>query len=79
MLLYNSGMVLVCPESLSKHGTLHQGLDYIPYLRYCIDFDCMTVAESLRGVAPNVFTRDIKVTEFKIQSRYCIFFQNNVP
>ena len=43
MLFYISGEVLVCLEYSSKNGMLHQGLDYIVYLWYCIDFDCITV------------------------------------
>ena len=31
--------VLVCLEYSSKHSKLHQGLDYIVYLWYCIDFE----------------------------------------
>ena len=30
-------------EHPSKHGELHQGLDYIIYLRYCINFNCVPV------------------------------------
>ena len=43
MLLCVSGEVLVCLEYPHKHGKLHQGLDYIVYLLYCIDFDCVIV------------------------------------
>ena len=35
--------VLVCLEFPSEHDRLHQGLDYIGYLRYFIDFNCIRV------------------------------------
>ena len=43
MLWFISGGVLVCLEYPNIHSKLHQGLDYIVYLWYCIDFDCITV------------------------------------
>ena len=43
MLLHIRSAVLKCLEYPNKHGWLHQGLDYIVYLRYCIDFDSITV------------------------------------
>ena len=39
------GGVLVCLEYPSKHHKLHQGLDYMVYLQYCIDFDGITVLQ----------------------------------
>ena len=42
MLLNISDGVLVCLKYLSKHRRLHQGLDYIVYSQYCIEFDCIT-------------------------------------
>ena len=44
MLLCINGGVLNSPN---KHSRLHQDLDYIVYLRYCIDFDCITVVLKL--------------------------------
>ena len=41
--MYINGWVLVYLKYRSKHGKLHQGLDYIPYLQYCINVDCTTV------------------------------------
>ena len=35
--------VLICFEYPSKHGRLHQGLHYIVYLWYCIDFDNIAI------------------------------------
>ena len=43
MLLCISGGVLVCLEYPSKHIKLHQGLDYIVYSQYCIDFLFMSL------------------------------------
>ena len=43
MLLCICDMVLVHLKYPSKHGKLHQGLDYIVYLQYFINFDCITV------------------------------------
>ena len=43
MLLFNSSGVLVCLEYPDKHDKLHQGLEYIVYLRYCIDSNYITV------------------------------------
>ena len=43
MLLYISSKVLACLEYLSKHSKLHEGLDYMVYLRHEVDFDCITV------------------------------------
>ena len=43
MLLRISGVGFVCLEYQQKHGRLHQGFDYIVYLRYFIDFDCIDV------------------------------------
>ena len=37
------GGVLGCLENQSKHSKLHQGLNYIVYLLYYIDYDCITV------------------------------------
>ena len=39
MLLCISCRSLICLEHSSKHDKLHQGLDYIAYLRYGIDFE----------------------------------------
>ena len=47
MLLCISSRVLACLEYPSKHVKLHQGLDDIVYLQYCLDFDCITVVLKL--------------------------------
>ena len=39
MLLCISGWISVCFECPSKHSKLHQGVDYIIYLLYYIDFE----------------------------------------
>ena len=43
ILLYISGDVLLCLEYQSKHTKLHQGLDIVYYLWFCIDFDYITL------------------------------------
>ena len=43
MLYCVSDEVLSFLEHQGKHDMLHQGLDYIVYLRYCIDFDLIKV------------------------------------
>ena len=43
ILLYISCVVLVYLGYSSKHDKLYQGLDNIVYLRYCVDFDSITV------------------------------------
>ena len=43
MLLCISDKVFVCSEYPSKHVKLHRSLDYIVYLRYCIEFNCIAV------------------------------------
>ena len=48
MLLWISGGVLVCLKYQSKQNRLHQSLDYIVYLWYCIDFDCITAVLKLK-------------------------------
>ena len=42
--------VLACVESPSKQGKLHEGLDYIVYLRYSIEFDCITVILKVKTI-----------------------------
>ena len=44
MLLCISDGLLACLRYPNKDSRLHQGRDYITYLQYCIDFDCITVA-----------------------------------
>ena len=43
MLLYINNDVFVSLEYPSRHDRLLQGLDYIVYLLYCIDFYFITV------------------------------------
>ena len=43
MLLCINREVLKCLEYPSKHAKLHKGVDYIVYLRYCIDFNSIVV------------------------------------
>ena len=38
-----SGGALVFLEYSNKHGKLHEGLDYIVYLQYWSNLDCITV------------------------------------
>ena len=44
MVLWMNSRDLVCLEYADKHGRLHQRLNYIVYIWYCIDFDCIIVA-----------------------------------
>ena len=43
MLFCINGRGVVCLEYPSKHGKLYTGLDHIVYLRYCTDFDRISV------------------------------------
>ena len=43
MLLCINGEFFSTFQYLSKYGGLHQDLDYIVYLQYWIDFDCIKV------------------------------------
>ena len=51
MLLFIIFRVLVCLEYPSKHGMLDRYVDYIVYLWYCIDFECITVVFKVKITA----------------------------
>ena len=56
MLLYISCGGLISLENPSKRGRLHQGLDYIVYLRCCIVFGCSTIVFESINKCLNIFS-----------------------